>query len=200
MEYITSHIWQSSWAMENYHQHDMPQFLLMFKGLLDIIFDNIWLSTCMLRLFSAIGLFSKITTLKKCEDLALGRPILSEKLVESTLQEMESIKNADSSSNKRVDSLTRKKHQTTWWVKLFNRHGEVTNETGGRNNLSGLLTVAVQGTLVSCCIAAGVQHHTKRWFRQEKNTWSPNPPPKKKIFPVLQVVLGWGDFWNRPEA
>jgi hypothetical protein len=63
----------------------------------------------MLRLFSAIGLFSKITTLKKCEDLALGRPILSEKLVESTLQEMESIKNADSSSNKRVDSLTRKK-------------------------------------------------------------------------------------------
>lgn len=41
MEYITSHIWQSSWAMENYHQHDMPQFLLMFKGLLDIIFDLI---------------------------------------------------------------------------------------------------------------------------------------------------------------
>ena len=95
----------------------MPQFLLMFKGLLDLIFDNIWLSTFMLRLFSAIGLFSKITTLKKCEDLAHGSPIFSEKLVESTLQEMESIKNADSSSNKRLDSLIGKKtHQTTWRV------------------------------------------------------------------------------------
>jgi len=128
----------------------------------------------MLRLFSAIGLFSKITTLKKCEDLAHGSPIFSEKLVESTLQEMESIKNADSSSNKRLDSLIGKKNTSNYMVghgELFNRHGEVTNETGGRNNnLSGMLTVAVQRTLVSCCIAAGVQHHTKRWFSQEKNT------------------------------
>lgn len=83
--------------------------------------------------------------------MALGRPILSHKTVESTLQDMESIKNADSSSNKRLDSLKTSNYMVG--------HGELTrggktNETGGRrNNLSwhadGCCTYGTQQCLVA---------------------------------------------------